>query len=481
MNIWLFLIGGVYLFILFSLGFRSWKRTKSAEDYILGGSSLGMFVALLTFAATLFSTFTLMGMPDFFRVHGVGAWIFLAISDAAMFFFILWFGFHLRKRAASLKYEGMSGMLVKLYGTNWAGYVFFAGAFLFLIPYVAIQIRGIAIFLNAFFPDALPAWGWSLGIVTIMLMYSELGGLRAIIYCDVFQGTLLLAVIWVIAFGCLRYFGGVEDLFMQVKAVDERLLSTPGPNGLFTPQFLIASFIAILFIPVTQPQVATRLVIVRSSRTMHHMAVGLGIFTFLILIPTAIIGFYGSVKYSGASTAEFLSGVLLHEQIDIIAALVVVGLLAAATSTADSQLFALGTELRSLLTLRGNSNLIYTRIAILSFGAAALVFSVLSSDQLVLLARVSFAGTALMGPMIMAAVFSAKKAGKEIVAITGLGLFLFLLSQLGLVPSMVGPIRLDLLLFLSLGAITAMSAFLNKGAVNEAMAGEYSSEMAEEV
>jgi SSS family solute:Na+ symporter len=453
MSAWFWVMIVVYLLMLMTVGFLSWRKTKSAEDYIMAGSSIGVLIGMLTFAATLFSTFTLMGMPDFFRTHGVGAWIFLAIPDAAMFFLVLWFGLHLRRAAARYNYQGMGGMLSQCYGSKLAGMVYFAGVFLFLIPYVSIQIRGIAIFLSAAFPDVLPSWGWSLGIICVMLMYSEIGGLRAIIHCDAIQGTILLIVIWLIALGCLRSLGGVESMFEQAAQANQALLSTPGPKGLFTPQFLIASFFAIVLIPVTQPQVTTRLVIIKSEKTMCHMAVGLGIFTLLVLVPTIIIGLYGSVRYPDASAKDFIANVLLHEQPGFISALVLVGLLAAATSTADSQLFALGSELRSLLLLRGKSPLVITRIAIVCFGGAALAFSILSSDELVLLARVSFAGTSLMAPMILAGIFAKKRLGLEIVWATALGLTVFLCSQLHWIPSKIGPVRLDLALLLGLGLL----------------------------
>lgn len=457
MNVWFWVMIGVYLITLMTVGFLSWRKTKSAEDYIMAGSSIGVLIGMLTFAATLFSTFTLMGMPDFFRTHGVGAWIFLAIPDAAMFFLVLWFGLHLRRAAVRYKFQGMGGMLSHCYGSKLAGIVYFAGVFLFLVPYVSIQIRGIAIFLSAAFPDVLPSWAWSLAIICVMLMYSEIGGLRAIIHCDAIQGTILLIVIWLIALGCLRSLGGVEAMFEQAGQANAALLSTPGPKGLFSPQFLIASFFAIVFIPVTQPQVTTRLVIIKSEKTMCHMAVGLGIFTLLVLIPTIIIGLYGSVRYPDASAKDFIANVLLHEQPSFLSAMVLVGLLAAATSTADSQLFALGSELRSLLLLRGTSPLVITRIAIFCFGAAALIFSILSSDQLVLLARTSFAGTSLMAPMILTGVFAKMRPGIEIVWATALGLALFLCSQLGWIPAKIGTLRLDLALLLSLGLLALIS------------------------
>jgi SSS family solute:Na+ symporter len=458
MNIWLFIIGGIYLLVLVFVGFSSWRKTKTAEDYILGGSKLGTIVGMMTFAATLFSTFTLMGMPDFFRLHGLGAWIFLAISDAAMFFLILWFGFHLRRRASREHYKGVAGLMNNCFENVWAGRIYFLGAFLFLIPYVAIQIRGIAIFLNAVFPEALPSWGWSLMIVVIMLSYSEIGGLKAIIYNDVIQGTILLVVLWIIAFGCIRYFGGVQEMFDQVGQNNPELLSTPGPRGLLTFQFLFSSFFAILLIPVTQPQVTTRLVIMRSKKTLHSMAVSLGIFTFLILTPTIFIGLYGSVKYPDLESSEFLANVLLYEQIDFVAAIVVIGLLAAATSTADSQIFALGSELRSLLKGDEKKVMRITRLSIFGFAFSAMIFSILSSDQLVLLARVSFAGTSIMAPMILSGIFAKTKPSPVIVYATGLGLLIFVASLLKLIPEMIGVIRIDLLLLLILTLIAVGSA-----------------------
>jgi SSS family solute:Na+ symporter len=246
-------------------------------------------------------------------------------------------------------------------------------------------------------------------------------------------------------------------MFEQVKEVNEALLSTPGPKGLFTPQFLIASFFAILLIPVTQPQVTTRLVIIKNNRTLFHMAVGLGIFTALVLLPTIVIGLYGAVKYGDLATSDFLAKVLLHEQPDILAAVVVVGLLAAATSTADSQLFALGSEFRSFILVKRKSPLFVTRLVILSFGMAALIFSIISSNQLVLLALASFKGTSLMAPMVFAGIFAKRKPGIEIPLATAVALMLFLASLAKWVPGKIGFLQLDLFLLMSLGILTLIS------------------------
>ena len=456
---YLLIIGTLYIGILMFFSWRTKKQIKTSSDFMLGGAKIGVVIGLMTFAATLFSTFTLLGMPDFSRANGVGAWIFLAFSDAIMVFLILWFGFYLRKRVGKSPYQGMSVLLQKCYQNRMAGYLYFTAVFLFLIPYIAIQIRGVAIFLVSAFPDFIPVWGWSIGIVLIMLIYSELGGLKAIIYADSLQGTLLLIVVWIVAFNCLNQVGGWNALFERIADIDKELLSTPGPKGLLTPQFLIASTIAILMIPVTQPQLSTRLVIMKNYNALKRMATAVGFFAMLVILPTIIIGMYGAIYYAEASTSEFLGGVLLGEQHEMIAAFIIIGLFAAAMSTSDSQLFAMGNEIRGLLGLKEDDNLRPVRLVIFFFALSALIFSLVSSDELVLLARLSFSGTALMGPMIILGIFSNRPSGITMIILSLLALLIFILSNLGWFPKQILSFKTDLFLMIILGLAALINYF----------------------
>jgi len=456
---YLIIIGVVYIGVLMFFSWHTKKQIKTSSDFMLGGAKIGVGIGLMTFAATLFSTFTLLGMPDFSRSNGVGAWIFLAFSDAIMVFLILWFGFYLRKRVGKSTYQGMSALLQKCYQNKMAGYLYFTAVFLFLIPYIAIQIRGVAIFLVSAFPDFIPVWSWSIGIVLVMLIYSELGGLKAIIYADSLQGTLLLIVVWIVAFNCLNQVGGWNALFERVALLNRDLLSTPGPKELLSPQFLIASALAILMIPVTQPQLSTRLVIMKNYNALKRMATAVGFFAMLVILPTIIIGMYGAIYYADATTSEFLGGVLLGEQHEMIAAFIIIGLFAAAMSTSDSQLFAMGNEIKGLLGLKEDDNLRPVRLVILLFALSALIFSLLSSDELVLLARLSFSGTALMGPMIILGIFSKRPQGFAMILLSFLALLIFILSNLGWFPKQILSFRTDLLLMILLG-VAALINFL---------------------
>ena len=461
-------IGIIYIGVLVYLANRAKTDNKTTKNYLLGGSNIGAILGFFTFAATLFSTFTLLGMPDFFRAHGVGAWIFLMFSDAIMVFGLIWIGYELRKKARTQTWYGMSGFLETNFKSRFAGIVAFLGVFIFLIPYVAIQIRGVSIFLNASFPDAIPLWAWAVGLVVIMLIYSEVGGLKAIMYSDVLQGILLLIAIWIVGYNCLNHFGGMEAMFAEVEKVNSALLSTPGPKGLFNFQFLLGSMVVITLLPYTQPQISTRLVILKDVKSLHRMAIGIGFFAILVILPTAFMGMYGAVLYPDASTSDFLHKTFIADQPHIIGAIVMIGLIAAAISTSDSQLFALGGELRSILKGEDEEMVRYARIGIFIFALIALLFALISSDQLVLLARTSFAGTSLLAPLIFTVIFYKNADRLGIVPIvTLIALIIFVASLLNWIPNMVLGVRMDLFLLGILILTTLISIYIDKNKAAE--------------
>jgi SSS family solute:Na+ symporter len=447
MKIWIFVFFTLFIALLFLAAFKSFRRGRSTQEFMLAGSNVGVILGFLTFSATLFSAFTFQGMPDFFRVHGIGAWIFLAFSDGVMVFFILWFGRKLRKKAAKFHFEGVAGLMTKIYRNKWAGYLLFANAFLFLIPYAAIQIRGISIFLDAAFPDIMPWWGWSLILVGTMLIYSEVGGFKAIVYGDAIQGVILLTVIWIIGSTCISKAGGIVPLFEGVKAVNEKLLSIPGPNNLFTRQFLIASMISVVMIPVTQPQLTKRLVVMRDLKAMVRMSYAVGIFAIVIISATIFIGMYGAMYYPEATTTEFLSRALLFDQAAPVAGLAVVGLFAACLSTTNAQIFALGNELRSLLSGSDRKILRMTRLSILLFAIIVMLFASVMSNELALLARVSFIGTSMMAPVVLIAVIHPEHPGTLPLYISLSAFVTIILSIFGIIPAMIGQIRLEIIIY----------------------------------
>ena len=60
----------LYLAAMFGIGVYAWARTRNLADYILGGRSLGAWVAALSAGASDMSGWLLMGLPGFAYAAG---------------------------------------------------------------------------------------------------------------------------------------------------------------------------------------------------------------------------------------------------------------------------------------------------------------------------------------------------------------------------------------------------------------------------
>ncbi|HSF55269.1 MAG TPA: hypothetical protein VLA71_16060, partial [Algoriphagus sp.] len=101
------------------------------------------------------------------------------------------------------------------------------------------------------------------------------------------------------------------------------------------------------------------------------------------------------------------------------------------------------------------SNMRITQLAILVFSLIVLVFSTYMSDELVLLARVSFAGTSMIAPVVLSAVIF-KSPPKSLLIVSALALSYFVLSLLELVPAGFAGLPTDAAMYCILIPLTAI-------------------------
>ncbi|MDE0520100.1 MAG: hypothetical protein OXH71_05340, partial [Candidatus Dadabacteria bacterium] len=450
----------VYLAVLISLAVIGNRKNKGDEyQFLLAGGSLGTIIGFLTFFATLYSTFILIGMPNFFRVHGVGTWIFLGVTDMALAVFTLWLSLRLRERISSTDFRSISDLLRETFRSHGV-FVYVLGLAIFLVPYIAIQIKGASGILAHIVPYEVPQWGWAVTILFLMYLYSSIGGLRGIMYCDSLQGIVLFTVIWIMAFIVLDNFGGIGKLVQAVAAEEPALLSAPGPKGLLSVQWLIAGFLSIVLLPVSQPQLTSRLSILKGLNERRKIPVLHASFTFLLLIAGLIIGLYGAIAIPAKTGPEFI-GKLILEQNPVIGAVALIGILAAAMSTSDSQFFALGSEINNALGRFSRklkvSPVVFVKLVILVFCIASFIVAMKSSQGIISLAVSGFMGTALMAPMVLTAILCKGRTFNSVIpVVTVVSLIVFLMSLFGLVPKMMMGLRIDLILL----AINALITIL---------------------
>ncbi|MFS8064546.1 MAG: sodium:solute symporter family transporter, partial [Luteimonas sp.] len=74
----------IYLLVMIAIGFMAWRSTRSFDDYILGGRSLGSYVTALSAGASDMSGWLLLGLPGALYAGGLSeAWIAVGLIIGA--------------------------------------------------------------------------------------------------------------------------------------------------------------------------------------------------------------------------------------------------------------------------------------------------------------------------------------------------------------------------------------------------------------
>lgn len=450
----LFLIVYVVALVMIAGRIVATRESKNARDFLFAGEGFAFWLSFFGVSATLFSTFTLQGMPAFFFNHGIGAWVFLGITDVCLAGILLWGGLQLRRAAnhgVSIGAKNLTDLLKSREASGAIIWLYVLAATLFLLPYVTIQIKGVSVLLQASIPIAETHLAWSIIFVVVLGTYTWFGGIRGVYWTDALQGTVLFVVVWIVALVVLMRAGGIAELFDIVRTTRPALLSLPGPRGVLDTQFLVVSFIAICTMPYVQPQFATRVLVARSDRTLIAVSGGLAVFSFLVILPTMFIGLR-AVGIAPDSGAEFLVEVLSMDAAPWLFALFIVGVIAAAMSTTDSQILAVGTEWvtavrRDRIGTDWRSARL-TKVVALGVMLVSLILAQSDFKSLVLFSINSFIGTSYLLPAIIGACRQSPARRGALYLTSFVCVLLFVGSLLGMVPTDLLGLRIELWLYL---------------------------------
>ena len=80
----LYITFALYIAVMVGIGFVAWRHTRSLDDYILGGRSLGSFVTAMSAGASDMSGWLLLGLPGALFLSGVSeSWIAVGLVIGA--------------------------------------------------------------------------------------------------------------------------------------------------------------------------------------------------------------------------------------------------------------------------------------------------------------------------------------------------------------------------------------------------------------
>jgi len=165
------------------------RRTKTTEDYLLGGRSMKPWAVGLSLFATLFSALSYLSIPGEMIRFGP-----MALSMLVAFPIVIWVvGWHLIPFFMRLKVTSAYEILAVRFGES----IRMLGSFFFL----ALRLGWMAVIIYATTSKVLiPLFGWDpstipyvsavLGIITVI--YTSMGGIKAVVFTDVVQSLILL-------------------------------------------------------------------------------------------------------------------------------------------------------------------------------------------------------------------------------------------------------------------------------------------------
>lgn len=423
----------LYLGICIMLAYLGWKkRGNTIEDFFTTKRQTGTIITFMTFSATLYSSFMLVGVPGFFYTHGIGSFAFIIFADILMGLLVYYTGREFWQISKEHNIITMTGFIEKRYKSRTAMVIALLISFAFLLPYISTQIIGLGIILsNALNVSVIVI---SITVLIIIFLYSEMGGMRSVSWTDSLQGTILVVVGLMLMFGIISYFGGIESFFMSVRDTNSKLLSAPGPKGLFTMPMLFSFFLMIFLMPVTQPQLLMRFFLPKTKKALRTMLIAVPIYAILAIVPTIFIGFGAKLLDPNLVSGDMSFNTILQIFPEWIRAISIVGVVAASMSTADSQVLALASLVTRDLF---RSKLKVARLSILVILILVFILSINPPKLMVTLSILSFAGTLQLAPTLIGGLFWSRGTANGAIwsMITGIGTLItyqwFFTSPLG--------------------------------------------------
>ena len=322
---------GVYFF------FRD-RKHAGEKEYFLGGRQMNGWVAALSAGASDMSAWVLMGLPGSIYLLGVGqVWIGIGLAIGTV---LSWIFVAPRLRRYSIRAN--DSITIPQFLTNR-----------FLTSNKALQIISAIVFVIAYCVYSASSidacgtlfntvLGWdkqtAMMIATaLILVYVFLGGFNAVCWTDFFQGLLMLAALMlapifaVFAMNAADFVQPAvnvgEDYYKLVPSVADVLSGLAWGLGYFG-----------------MPHIIVRYISIRSEKEMKRSRVIGSTWTVLILAASVVVALVGR-KFIGDALVDGEQNLLFITIVRkvfpaFIGGILLSAILAAAMSTADSQLLA---------------------------------------------------------------------------------------------------------------------------------------------
>ncbi len=218
------LILGGYVAAVSIIGSLFYRRKASAGDFFLGGRSMKALPVAISLVAADMSAISYMGAPAWTYRHNMelvwSSWSYLFVAPIVMFLFMPFYA-RFKFYTAYEYLERRFDLKTRLFGST---------TFLLLRgSHVAIVIYAPSLILSLI--TGLPLAGCVLIMGLCTTVYTTLGGMRAVIWTDVMQFTVLLAgLVSVVWLSISHVPGGAHTVFSMANQAGQLHLLNFSPD-----------------------------------------------------------------------------------------------------------------------------------------------------------------------------------------------------------------------------------------------------------
>ena len=341
------LLLGIAAYIQYSR--RNRASSNPALDYFLGGRKLGIFPLAMTTAATYISASSFIGGPGIAYSRGL-SWVFLAAVQYPVSLLMLGI---LGKRVRDLGHQYQLYDLVDYIQLRYRSQLYSKFCAVLI---ASVLLRGLILAIiggSRLLQGALSDWGLdyqqALLIFSLTLtIYALLGGFRAVVLSDIFQGAWMLISCFLLLFFLWYKTGGA--LGLEHFASENPDLFHADSGGILPLSYTLNFTVLVGFGMIVQPISFSRLLAFEQNKSLRTSIlisiVVIGLLTFL----SHFIGFLGRIVLPGIEQPDQVMGrisqLFLKSEYGLLgrifSGMLVSAMLAAIMSTADSTLNTLG-------------------------------------------------------------------------------------------------------------------------------------------
>ena len=350
----------VYLALgtLLALYYR--KRLVGGEsDFYIARGKLGGFLSAMTYAATTYSSFMIVGLVGFAYNTGVGAFGFELVYFVGTLAILTIFAQRVWALSRERGWVTPGDMISDLYGSRLPAIVAGIVYLVSLIPYASVQLRGIG---EAFSGLGGSSSLYTVGIIfgsAVMIVWILIAGIWSIAVTDAIQGFWMLAsalmlLAWLMS---VASSGGLSlaDALNYMGSEGFR-----GPGDFWSLPVFLAFTIPWLFFAVTNPQVLQRLFMPKDRRSLASMIKLYALFGITYTVLVTLIGILaravnqaGILDLGSGLENDEVTPAILAVANPLLASIVFTSIIAASVSTADSIILTLsGTTSRDVVRPR---------------------------------------------------------------------------------------------------------------------------------